>query len=102
MITSFVNGSLDCQWGSLFCMGVSIVATMIVVDDDLCCLRGSLSSLLQICWDPAGAVAHLCVALGACQQGQLIGCGEVGSDLLHLTEALPLPPLGSAVLEPHL
>ena len=72
-----------------------------IVDDDLCCLWGSVLSM-QICRDHAGAVAHLCVALGACQQGQLVGCGEVGSDLLHLTEALPLPPLCSTILEPHL
>jgi hypothetical protein len=42
------------------------------------------------------------IVLGSGEEGQLIGGGEVGPNLLHLPEALPLPPLGSAVLEPDL
>lgn len=48
------------------------------------------------------AVPHLGVVLRSGKEGQLVGCGEVGSNLLHLPKALPLSPLGSAVLEPDL
>lgn len=50
----------------------------------------------------AGAGTDLGIVLRASEEGQLVGCGEVGSDLLHLPEALPLPPLGPPVLEPDL
>lgn len=50
----------------------------------------------------AGAGTDLGIVLSASEEGQLVGGGEVGSDLLHLPEALPLPPLGPPVLEPDL
>lgn len=48
------------------------------------------------------AGTYLGVVLSSGEEGQLIGSGEVGSDLLHLPETLPLPPLGPPVLEPDL
>lgn len=45
---------------------------------------------------------HLGVVLSTGEQRQLVGGGEVGPDLLHLTEPLPLAPFGSPVLKPHL
>lgn len=48
------------------------------------------------------ARTHLGVVLSAGEQGQLVGGGEVGPDLLHLAEPLPLAPFRSPVLEPHL
>lgn len=50
----------------------------------------------------AGECTHLGVVLSTGEQGQLIGSGEVGPDLLHLTEPLPLAPFRSPVLKPHL
>lgn len=50
----------------------------------------------------AGECTHLGVVLSTGEQRQLIGGGEVGPDLLHLPEPLPLAPLGSPVLKPHL
>lgn len=49
-----------------------------------------------------GECTHLGVVLSTGEQRQLIGSGEVGPDLLHLTEPLPLAPLCSPVLKPHL
>lgn len=49
-----------------------------------------------------GAGTHLGVVLCSGEEGQLIGCGEVGPDLLHLPKAFPLSPLGPPVLEPDL
>lgn len=48
------------------------------------------------------AGTHLGVVLCSGEEGQLIGCGEVGPNLLHLPKAFPLPPLGPPVLEPDL
>lgn len=48
------------------------------------------------------AGTYLGVVLSSGEEGQLIGSGEVGSDLLHLPKTLPLPPLGPPVLEPDL
>lgn len=50
----------------------------------------------------AGAGTYLGVVLSTREEGQLVGGGEVGSNLLHLPETLPLPPLGPPVLEPDL
>lgn len=49
-----------------------------------------------------GRGMYLGIVLGSGEEGQLIGRGEVGSDLLHLPKALPLSPLGPPVLEPNL
>lgn len=45
---------------------------------------------------------YLCIVLRTSKKRQLIGSREMGPDLLHLAKALSLPPLGSAILEPHL
>lgn len=50
----------------------------------------------------AWAGTHLGIVLSSGEEGQLVGGGEVGSNLLHLPKALPLPPLGPPVLEPDL
>ena len=49
-----------------------------------------------------GKETYLGVVLSPGEEGQLIGRGEVGPDLLHLPKALPLSPLGPPVLEPNL
>jgi hypothetical protein len=41
---------------------------------------------------------YLGIVLGSGEEGQLIGGGEVGPNMLHLPKALPLPPLGYVVL----
>lgn len=48
------------------------------------------------------AGTYLGVVLSSGEERQLIGSGEVGSDLLHLPKTLPLPPLGPSILEPDL
>lgn len=50
----------------------------------------------------AGAGPHLGIVLRSGEEGQLVGRGEVGPNLLHLPETFPLPPLGPPVLEPDL
>lgn len=45
---------------------------------------------------------YLCIVLRPSQERQLVSSREVRPDLLHLAKTLPLPPLGSAILEPHL
>lgn len=45
---------------------------------------------------------YLCVVFRTCEERQLVGSGEVCSDLLHLTKTLPFPPFCPPVLEPHL
>lgn len=45
---------------------------------------------------------YLGIVLSAGEEGQLIGRGEVGPNLLHLPKTLPFPPLCSPVLEPDL
>lgn len=48
------------------------------------------------------AGTYLGIVLRSGEEGQLIGRGEVGSNLLHLPKTLPFPPLGPPVLEPDL
>lgn len=50
----------------------------------------------------AGERTHLGIVLSTGEQGQLVGGGEVGPDLLHLAKPLPLAPFCSPVLKPHL
>lgn len=49
-----------------------------------------------------GTGTYLGIVLRSGEEGQLVGRGEVGSNLLHLPKTLPLPPLGPPVLEPDL
>lgn len=45
---------------------------------------------------------YLRIVFRTSQERQLVSCGEVCSDLLHLAKAFPLSPFRSPVLEPHL
>lgn len=63
------------------------------------CCRLPHERALQL---PATARPHLGVAGRSRQHGGVIGRWEGVAPLLDLPESLPLPPLGSAVLEPDL